>query len=249
MKTPLLIAVSALALAGCGRGASYAIAKLQCPAVEGDLTRVDVADGGRACTYRSPDGAEVALRLVEVKDNPQATLARIEADLRNSIHQGPADAAPAAHHDPATTRAALAEADEIQAQAAADSGGPVADADGADQTDIDLPGLKVSADSDKAKVRIGPVRIDADSHDATINVYREVRMRGEALATEKRGLRATFIHTGDDLPDGYRYVGYEAGGPKTGPLTVAQVRSKGDADTGDRIQHDVRELVRRNGGV
>ena len=63
------------------------------------------------------------------------------------------------------------------------------------------------------------------------------------------GLRATFIYTGNDLPAGYRYVGYEAGGPKTGPLTIAKVRSKAGAESGDNINQDVRELVRRNGGV
>ena len=62
-------------------------------------------------------------------------------------------------------------------------------------------------------------------------------------------MRATFIYTGKDLPAGYRYVGFEAGGPKGGPLTVAKVRSKRDTESGDKIYHDVQELVRRNGGV
>ena len=74
-------------------------------------------------------------------------------------------------------------------------------------------------------------------------------LNGEALSREKRGLRATCIYTGKDLPAGYRYVGYEAGGPKCGPLTIAKIRSKIDTESGDRINHDVRELVRRNGGV
>jgi hypothetical protein len=63
----------------------------------------------------------------------------------------------------------------------------------------------------------------------------------------KRGFRATYILARDNLKDGYKAVGYEAGGPKTGPLTVALVKSK----SGDHhdIFSDVKRLVRRNGGV
>ena len=112
-----------------------------------------------------------------------------------------------------------------------------------------MPGIHVSEEGDNAKVRIGPLKVDASGDDTTVNIYRDVRMKGEALSPQKRGLRATFIYTGKDLPAGYRYVGYEAGGPKAGPLTVAKVRSKVDTESGDKIYHDVQELVRRNGGV
>ncbi|RYE97015.1 MAG: hypothetical protein EOO77_39860, partial [Oxalobacteraceae bacterium] len=50
--------------------------------------------------------------------------------------------------------------------------------------------------------------VDANGDDTTVNIYRDVRMRGEALARDKRGLRATFIYTGQDLPAGYGYIGY-----------------------------------------
>jgi len=56
-----------------------------------------------------------------------------------------------------------------------------------------------------------------------------------------------FIYKGDDLPGGYRVVGYEAGGPKSGPITVAVVKSKESFD-GDDIYNDVKRLVRKNGG-
>jgi hypothetical protein len=78
---------------------------------------------------------------------------------------------------------------------------------------------------------------------------RDVRLRGEALSRDRRGLRATFIYTGKDLPDGYRFVGYEAGGPKAGPITVAVVKSKIDGEDNGDIYPDVKKLVRRNGGV
>jgi hypothetical protein len=74
-------------------------------------------------------------------------------------------------------------------------------------------------------------------------------MRGEALSREKRGLRATFMSGGKALPGGYRFVGYQAGGPKTGPLTVAVVKSRSEIDSGDQLYRDVTRLVRANGGV
>jgi len=76
---------------------------------------------------------------------------------------------------------------------------------------------------------------------------------GQALAggTLVVGMTAGDLPTTTGNPDqgaeGYRFVGYEAGGPKAGPLTVAVVRSrKADAD---RISGDVVRLVRLNGGV
>lgn len=118
-------------------------------------------------------------------------------------------------------------------------------------TRVDLPGIHIVAndDDDTAKVRVGPINIDAGGDAATIRIRRDVRLRGEALNPEKRGLRATFIYTGEDLPDGYRFVGYEAGGPKRGPITVAVVRSKTDEHDDGGLHNDVKKLVRRNGGV
>lgn len=251
MKTTLLIAASALTLAGC-QGASPPVAKLDCPTTEGDLTRVSITDDGKACAYQSADGAEVSLELIPVVGDAQSTLAKIEAALRSTPGAPSADTAER-QADTANLNAIAAEATRVQAEAAADAG---LDADRrqdsdrkADNASVDLPGIHVSGDSETAKVRIGPLSVDADGDDTTVNIYREVRMRGEALSREKRGLRATFIYTGQDLPAGYGYIGYEAGGPKTGPLTVARVRSKAGTKSGDNINQDVRELVRRNGGV
>ncbi len=264
MKTTLLIAASALTLAGC-QGASHAVAKLDCPVTEGDLTRVSIEQDGKSCAYRSADGAEVSLELVPIVGDAQATLAKVETLLRST--PGPmspdAEAAQAdvsakiagATAAKANVNAVAAEVARVQSEAAADAGISLegdSDHEGDDNSDaaeVNLPGVHIVADGDKANVRIGPLKVDADGDDTMVNIYRDVRMRGEALSREKRGLRATFIYTGKDLPAGYRYVGYEAGGPKTGPLTIAKVRSKIDTESGDRINHDVRELVRRNGGV
>lgn len=118
-------------------------------------------------------------------------------------------------------------------------------------TRINLPGIHIVANEgdDSAKVQVGPIKIDAGGDGATIRMRRDVRLRGEALNPEKRGVRATFIYAGGDLPDGYRFVGYEAGGPKRGPITVAVVKSKSEHHDGDEVYGDVKRLVRKNGGV
>ena len=262
MKAVFLLAASALSLAACAREAPRAVTKLDCPSTEGELTRISIAADGKSCAYRSSDGAEVSLELTPITGTAQQTLAKIEADLRST----PGPMTPeneAAQADTgakiaevaaakANVGAVAAEVARVHAEAAADAGLPasasskIGDAGG---NRIDLPGVHVSESGDGANVRIGPLRVDADGEDTTVNIYRDVRMRGEALSREKRGLRATFIYTGKDLPAGYRYVGFEAGGPKGGPLTVAKVRSKRDTESGDKIYHDVQELVRRNGGV
>ena len=262
MKTTLLIAASALTLAGC-QARAPAVAKLDCPTTEGDLTRISVSNDGKTCAYRSKDGAEVSLELIPVSGDAQATLARIETELRSTPGPMSADAEAAqadvsakiadASRAQASVTAIAAEVARVQAEAEADAGiqvGGGGNGDGdTDSGRIDMPGIHISGDSENANVKIGPLTVEANGDDTTVNIYRDVRMRGEALSREKRGLRATFIYTGKDLPAGYRYIGYEAGGPKAGPLTIAKVRSKVDTESGDNINQDVRELVRRNGGV
>lgn len=263
MKLPLLVAASALTLAGCNVGGARAVAKLECPSSEGDLTRLSAAADGKTCIYRSSDGAEVTLRLVAVTGGVEATLAAIEKQLRVE----PADPTVAG----ATTAAAAAtdEAARVLAEARADASGDTEDNEVRDASEassetrgvstskdgkatrVDLPGIHIVAndEDDTAQVQVGPLHINANDDDATVHMLRDVRLRGEALSREKRGIRATFIYTGKDLPAGYRYVGYQAGGPKTGPITVATIRTKDGTESGDNINHDVEELVRRNGGV
>ena len=83
MKTTLLIAASALTLAGC-QGASNSVAKLDCPATEGDLTRVSISDDGKTCAYQSADGAEVSLELVPVVGDAQSTLSALYSKLKTT---------------------------------------------------------------------------------------------------------------------------------------------------------------------
>ena len=128
-------------------------------------------------------------------------------------------------------------------------GKKVVSAGDGETTRVDLPGIHISARDDNADVRVGGIRINANEDDTTIHIFRDVRLRGEALSREKRGIRATFISANKSDPAGYRYVGYEAAGPKKGPITVAIVKAKTEIDHDDDVARDVRRLVRRNGGA
>jgi hypothetical protein len=268
MKPLYLACASALALtaAACGPKVPAARAALDCPTSQGDLTRTSASPDGKACTYASKDGAEVTLQLVNVTGSPDATLASIESTLL-------ADRKPVAATEPSGGKAAQAgnagagaakDAEKAAREAADDTKGVSVDVDidahgksagvvteDGGTTRVNLPGVHIVAndDDDTADVQIGPLRVNASDDGATVRMRREVRLRGEALNPEKRGLRAMFIYTGDDLPDGYRFVGYEAGGPKRGPLTVAVVRSKTEGPDGHDLYPDVKKLVRKNGGV
>jgi hypothetical protein len=50
-----------------------------------------------------------------------------------------------------------------------------------------------------------------------------------------------------NLRDGWSAVGYEAGGPKAGPVTIAVVKAHGGNH--HDVFHDVKRLVRRNADV
>ena len=138
---------------------------------------------------------------------------------------------------------------DIELHAKIDKDGhKIASGDG-ETTRVDLPGIHISARDDDADVRIGGIRINANGDDEPVHIIRDVRMRGEAFSRRKRGIRATFISSTKGDASGYRFVGYEAAGPRTGPLTVAIVKAKTELDHDDDVVHDVQRLVRRNGGA
>jgi len=265
MKTLLFVAASALALtaAACAPTARPDLrTALDCPASQGDLTRTGKAADGKTCTYRSSEGAEVSLQLVPVKGDAAATLQAIEDQIAPAVTRTAADEATKDAADAAKDAAAAAKEaveDAGHAVSATDGAGDKVDiqidkhghrvtADG-DTAKVDLPGLHISANDEDANVRIGGIRINANGDEESVHIIRDVRMRGEALSRTKRGIRATFISSGKSDPNGYRFVGYEAAGPKTGPLTVAVVKAKTEIDHNGDIARDVQRLVRRNGGT
>lgn len=261
----LILASSCLvvlaAAAACGpRTSPMARATLDCPADEGDLTRNSVAADGKTCLYTTRDGDEVSLRLIPVSGAYQAALVPIEQELNAEVLTDKEVAAAkvkTADEDAKTAKADGKGAAEAAKQAASDALGTARDAEAAAKdasdvdavTRIDLPGIHISADENggKANVDVGSIHVDAGDTGAVIRMDRPTRLRGEALSPEKRGFRATYILANDNLKNGWRAVGYEAAGPKVGPITVAVVKSR----TGehDHILDDVKRLVRLNAGV
>ena len=267
----------ALTTAACGPQTPKARAALDCPMRQGDLTRTSASSDGKVCTYATSSGAEVTLQLVSTQGGVDSALTAIETNLLagrvKPAEDAKGDAKDAAKGEakddkaakPEDAKAASSDADKAAKEATADAEKPgvhietkdgktVVTTDGDTDADgnvrVNLPGIHVVANErdDSAQVSVGPIHIDAGGDGATIRMRRDVRLRGEALNPDRRGMRAMFIYKGDDLPNGYRVVGYEAGGPKSGPITVAVVKSKESFD-GDDIYNDVKRLVRKNGGV
>jgi len=117
---------------------------------------------------------------------------------------------------------------------------------GHEDVQIDMPGLHISTRGDAAKVKVGAIHVDAGEEGAVVRWTKDVRLRGEATATEKRGVRSLFILAGPDGAD-WPSVGYQAAGPRRGPLTVALV--KWCSKDGGKLYEDVERLVRSNGGA
>jgi hypothetical protein len=272
MKSLLFISACGLALTGLAACAPTtpptARVALDCPRDQGDLTLSSISADKKTCLYSSHNGDQVSLRLLPVSGSYEATLTPIEQELQAEV--GPPDAAKAtAADDKAGTAVATASsaaatsAAEAAKQAAADAKGAVKAGDQKDKSDsdgdtdsddrggdhahIDLPGIHISADDDKADVNVGGINVNAGENGATVRMSRDVRLRGEAFSAERRGFRSTYILARDDLKDGWKAVGYEAGGPKAGPITVAVFKAR----EGHRhdVSNDIKRLVRRNGGV
>ncbi|MBV8394020.1 MAG: hypothetical protein JOY81_12630, partial [Alphaproteobacteria bacterium] len=98
-------------------------------------------------------------------------------------------------------------------------------------------------------VNIAGVHINASDSGASVHMMRDVRLRGESFSRERRGIWATFTSAQSDAGDGYGFVGYDAAGPKTGPLAVATVRARDSLDRHGRLYRDIQRLVRRNGDL
>jgi hypothetical protein len=272
MRWLTVAAVSALALgaAACGPRVDYAArTRLDCPDRQGSLTRVSAAADGKSCLYRSDD-LDVTLQLTPVSGGAAETLKEIEASLvgpQGGELQPPAPPAPPAAPAAATPGDAARAAQQAAADAGAAGGGKGEDWStgdhvevrkagknvhidtGDDHAHVNLPGLHIDADDNGAKVDVAGIHIDANDTNATIRMMRDVRLRGHPFARQRNGVRATFIAHRENLPGGYRVVGYEASGPKSGPLTVAIIRSHNDINDSGGLYGDVKRLVRRNGGA
>ncbi len=262
-------------LSACAPHAPHAArTALDCPSTQGDLQRASVAPDQRSCVYTTRDGDQVSLRLIPVSTGYRQALQTVEQELQGEVDtasaKGKVDKAAAPSGDVKSVElasknaAAEAKGAAVEAkgaaqaarQAAEDALGDAKDAEneakgGSDANEaahIDLPGIHIDADEGgKADVNVGPIHVNAGDNGAVIRLDRDVRLRGEAFSRDKRGFRATYILANSNLKDGWSAVGYEAGGPKAGPVTIAVVK----AHNGNHhdVFHDVKRLVRRNADV
>jgi hypothetical protein len=275
MKSLLFLSACGLVLAGLSACApvtpATARVALDCPSDQGGLKLSSVSPDKKTCLYATRDGDQVSLRLLAVSGNYEAALQPVEQELQGEVGPAPATSGEAAASATANGKAASvtvnvgaanSAAAKAAKEAADDARGSVTkvkkdssdkdDADDANEHDddhahIDLPGIHINADDDKADVNVGMVHVNAGENGATVRVSRDVRLRGEAFSPERRGFRSTYILARDDLKDGWGAVGYEAAGPKAGPITVAVFK----AHEGRRhdVSQDIKRLVRRNAGV
>ena len=258
------------------KGVLKIIDALQCPDTMGSLTRKGSAQAdGTVCIYTGPRGAEVTLTLVTLGDTPvEDVLRRFETDLTAVMPRTSDQMTAAADADAARADAEAAKADAEAARADAETArgeeahisapGMQIDAQG-DRAQVSLPGIHVDADGDKANVRIGGFTIranDADKANAQVRIHGDlddgsgkesVSVRANDGAAEVRtrapgeAVRQTFLLTDNRPSDaGWRLVGYEARGPRGGPIVVATVRAK----TQDRhgVFDDAKDLVTLNVG-
>jgi outer membrane murein-binding lipoprotein Lpp len=265
LAAALVVGTSALALAGCHRTETAkterheramrrepirAISKLDCPAKQGQLKLVSAAADGLSCAYTGE--AEVVLRLVSLNGgDAEAALAPIETELKALMP---------------TVKAAE------QTGATAKSGKnktsihlPGVHIDASDDgADIKIGHITInSSEGGASEVKINKnVTVKGDDRKETVNISAhddedgdgDVNIRasddGAEIRHNKRGdaIRSTLILASDKAPSGYRVVGYEARGPKGGPIAVATVKAK-NRDEGDHdIFKDMKALVRHNVG-
>lgn len=264
LATVLVVSASTLALAGCHRSETVktekyersarrepirVISKLDCPEKQGDLKRISVAEDGLSCAYEGQD-AEILLKLVSLNGgDAEDALTPIEADLKTLMPAVKAvgDAANDARH-------------------------------GRNKTSIHLPGVRIDASDGGADIKIGHLTINSDDGAAEVKINKNVEVKGgkhtesvnvttngeeddddvnirandggAEIRHNKRGdsIRSTLILASDKAPSGYRVVGYEARGPKGGPIAVATIKAK-NRDAGDHdVFKDMKALVRHNVG-
>jgi len=243
-----------------------AISKLDCPEKQGELTRVSVAPDGLSCAY-SGQNAEVELRLVALNGgDAEAALAPIEADLKTLM---PAmKAAPQPPPPPA-----LGGKPSKPRGESARINLPGIHIDAHDKgADIKIGGLTINAHDGSAEVKVAKnVTISdgdtkkqitertsggnsnvsvktSDEDEGDIDIH--ANEGGAQIRQRKRGdgVRATLILASDKAASGYRVVGYEARGPKGGPLAVATVKAKGRDGSDHDVFEDMKTLVRHNVG-
>lgn len=259
-------ATSALALAGCHRAETVktekqerhirgepvrVISKLDCPEKQGELKRVSVAADGLSCAYAGAE-AEVVLRLVSLNGgDAEDALAPIETELKALMPALKPATELKAGEKPERNKTSI-HLPGLRIEAS-DDGADIkighitinSNEGGASEVKIDK---NVTVRGDDRKESVSITARDDEDGDGDVNI--RASDDGAEIRHSKRGdsIRSTLILASDKAPSGYRVVGYEARGPKGGPLAVATIKAK-NRDSGDHdVFKDMKALVRHNVG-
>ena len=278
MKTKLMTAVGCgailLALGACESRTEYrarkaerealtVVSKLDCPETQGNLKRTAVAADGQSCTYAG-EGSEVVLKLVAVSNDPAKALEPIEAEVKGLFPALPATPEPPT--PPAKPGEEPAKAGEVTKETVSMPGLHVEteEGGGSDKAKVRMPGISVDADGDKARVKILGVEINADDNASEIRMTRDSwrtdegdfdidlsegkpNIQGDggfSIGGKRRqGYRTTFVKTTDAKDAPWTIAGYEAQGPKRGPLVVAVMKSKTPESSDGKGKHLFRDAT------
>ena len=241
----VVLGVSALALSACVTRVDYdgyevshaggaklrAVAALDCPAVQGELTRTRQAADGQSCDYEGPMGETVHLKLVALDGRSASeVLEPSKAELRTLLPI-------ATPYVPRVSR---------------DEPG--------DHANIDLPFFHIHTAGDHADVRIFGVKVHSDGENANVRtslggahtVVHASHDGAEVIVDDVGRTNASLVYvlaSDKRAASGYRAVGYVAKGPAAGPLVVGEFRAV-QRDEADRHRHgdhnDLDRLIERN---
>ncbi|MES2034853.1 MAG: hypothetical protein V4466_11820 [Pseudomonadota bacterium] len=207
------------------------VTTLDCPDRQGALNRVSTAADGQSCVYAG-DGSEVTLKIVKLENgDAAASLAAIESELRALVPK--------------------VQVDHAAMEKAAGSG---------ESVDINLPGVRIRANDAGADIKAGGAVINASDEGAEVRVSRNIEGDGSGKSERARrrnaeeGVMAMLILANDKNEGDFKMVGYNARGPKDGPLVVGVVKAKNSAEMkdgerdGGELFEDVDNLIRHNVG-
>jgi hypothetical protein len=248
------ILVSAVGLAACQRqkrsevvvgGHRLAVAeRLSCPERQGRLERVSQASDGQSCVYSGPGETHVTVFRVALAGRSAANVLQ---DTRLELG-GLVPTPPSLTHP----------GESIGSEESTAGQHGASGTDGHEQTRIDLPGLHIHTDGDKASVILPGVNINAEGEKAHISTGIG-ELKNATIDAVDGAVRITSDMTdagnvdqswmvATDKPGaaGWRSVGYVARGPLAGPLVVARMQSRSERhhDHGSGLEiEDIRRLV------
>lgn len=253
------------------REALKVVSKLDCPETQGNLKRTTVAADGLSCDYAG-DGTAVTLRLVAVSNDPSRALEPIEAEVKGLFPAAPAEPTPPtppakpgepAPAAPETKGETTRERVSMPGLTVETEEGP-----GVEKARVRGPGFVVNADGDNAHVKILGMEINANEDTNEVRINRDnwrsnedtdfeidtsegkPRIKGDGFSMggkRRQGYRSTYVKTTDAKDAEWTVAGYEAQGPKRGPLVVAVVKSKQARNAEGESQHlfrDATDLVK-----